>query len=169
MSLATSDAFMRNPKSFHSSPYRAATTDLERQNMRFVDHPSGISGDCWRVCLAIMLNVPWYTVEHFVYLSEITPDYNWWDRSVQWVQRKAHGWNIVELDVVFPVYAEPEKAPGKVILVGLSPRGDFDHAVIADAVTGDILWDPHPSRDGLVTRTAVYALIQDPIEEESAA
>ena len=46
-----------------------------------------------------------------------------------------------------------------IILNGGSPRGEFAHCVVADAATGDIVHDPHPSRDGITSITGAFALV----------
>lgn len=137
--------------------------DLSRQTQRFIGDiaSNGIAGDCWRTAVASLLHIPRETVPHFVQLDEVMPNYDWFLETLMFVRKKEPGWTLVCLDytsTVFPIYADPMNSPSRVILTGQSPRGEHRHAVLADAVTGDILWDPHPSRDGILDRQQVYVL-----------
>lgn len=45
---------------------------------------------------------------------------------------------------------------GRSIVIGPTKRGTGDHAVVGDG--GEIAWDPHPSRAGLVKVSRAYVL-----------
>jgi hypothetical protein len=146
---------------YKDSEYKTLDEDLGKQTQRFLGRvqDNGIAGDCWKTAIACLLHIPRETVPHFLQLEQVIPDYNWWDETVKFVQAKVPGWTLVSLvDTTFPIYTNPESGPQRVILSGQSPRGDFLHAVIADAVTGEMLWDPHPSRAGILTLEEVSVL-----------
>lgn len=127
-----------------------------RLTQTITDTNGPVPGDCWRTAIACLLDRddP-TTVPHFIAapLPEgETEDTStaWWDATVAYVE--AHtpdGITLVLLEPMFPVYLDPENAPRHVIATGPSPRGDWLHCVIVDAVTGELVHDPHPLRAGL--------------------
>lgn len=141
------------------------TLDLERQHQRYTDttaahlagDPDAVPGDCWRTALACLLGVPRDEVPHFVHLHpEEGPA--WWHASVAWVEEQCPGWTLVNIAPAFPVYLEPEAAPRRALLTGQSPRGDWHHVVVVDAITGGLVHDPFPGGGGVLTQTDVAAL-----------
>lgn len=122
---------------------------MRRHTQTILHVPGESVGDCWRTAIACLLDLDEPTqVPHFVAdYPEEGP--GWWYASVEFVERNMPGWTLENYDAQFPAYLEPEQAPQFVIVSGRSPRG-VPHAVIADAVTGEIVWDPHPDRTGLV-------------------
>lgn len=141
------------------------------QTQEFTNHGEGVVGDCWRTALACLLEIPRAIVPHFALIhKDDSEDDNhaWWWSSVQFVEKAKPGWTLVCLSPSFPVYNFPRTAPKRVVLTGKSPRGDWFHCVIADAVTGEIVWDPHPSHDGILSVIEVSALthIQKDVKDE---
>ncbi|MCB2412378.1 DUF4326 domain-containing protein [Demequina sp. TTPB684] len=126
----------------------------------FLHGESDVPGDCWRACIAGLTNAPLEVVPHFaqLYPDETTPA--WWYATVTWVEENAPGTTLVCIDPVFPVATQTEALPPVVIATGKSPRGDFMHAVLVDWVTGDLVWDPHPSRAGLAGPAIELAALQ---------
>lgn len=119
------------------------------------DPDNGVQGDCWRACIATILGLPRDTVPHFI------QDHGdeWLEATEEWLVANGHP-KLYHFPTRFPI-ADPLRP--LVILVGPSPRG-VAHGVVADATTGEIVHDPHPSRDGLVSRSAVYAFYEFPEE-----
>jgi hypothetical protein len=123
-------------------------------------------GNCWQACVASLLGLPLADVPHFVHEFHAGYSPNWWTATQDFVADHRPGWELRCLTATFPVYTADYRATGAappyVILSGDSPRGLCQHAVIADAVTGEIVHDPHPSRAGLLFLIDVCALV--PIE-----
>jgi hypothetical protein len=107
-----------------------------------------IAGDCWRVCIANLLDVPRVLVPHFVQLH----DTEWLEATQEWLTAK----HRVRLEVT----ALPADGAlfGRTIIIGGSPRGDHGHAVLGD-IEGNVLHDPHPSRDGLTHQSLVLKAV----------
>ena len=103
----------------------------------------GTPGDCYRTCLAILADTSYKQAPHAaLYLS-------WFNEARRFIQMNVPGSDLqcFDWDGSFDLYGDGQHR--LVIATGPSPRGDFLHCVIADAVTGEILHDPHPSRAGL--------------------
>ena len=116
---------------------------------RFADHgKDGMQGDCWRTCIAGLTGQPRDDVPHFVQMYADDKSLFWWNATVEYVEQHVDEATLVCLEPTFPVYIAPSPWP-VVIATGPSPRGDLLHAVLVDATTGDLVWDPHPSRAGL--------------------
>lgn len=127
---------------------------LEYPTQEFLHDPnSGTVGDCWRACIAGILSLPLEDVPHFAreYSESGEPEPEWWVKTVEFVEDFTDGYTIGCYSPTFPAYTDPRVASvwPLVIADGKSPRGDYLHAVLADANTGEMVWDPHPSRDGL--------------------
>ena len=101
----------------------------------------GRPGDCWKTCIASILDLPMEAVPHFV---ESKGD--WWAETRQFIDAATDGTK----EILW--WEHVPNAPHGIdyfIATGDSPRGDFQHAVIANS-DGQIIHDPHPSRAGLV-------------------
>lgn len=135
------------------------------------DTTGPVPGDCWRTAIACLLDRddP-TTVPHFIAAAlpegdDVDTSTAWWDASVAYVERCVpDGQTFLLLQPRFPVHAEPDLAHPHVIATGRSPRGDWQHSVIADARTGELVWDPHPSRAGLAGPIEDIAAIGTPLE-----
>lgn len=115
------------------------------------DAEAGVDGDCWRACVANLVGRARDDVPHFVAESEAEID--WLERTQRWL-RSNYGQELHYFAANYPI----EKTLSHyVIVVGRSPRS-VGHAVLADAATGDLIHDPHPSRDGLIDTTGVFVL-----------
>lgn len=108
----------------------------------------GIPGDCYRICVAILLDVPVASIPHFVMHRS-----SWWHVTRRTVREVRPGWDIeCFLPTPWPLWEEPSgiaECQRFAIATGPSPRGPFPHCIVIDSVTGDEVWDPHPSRAGL--------------------
>lgn len=133
------------------------------------DPDAGITGDCWRAGIANVLGVPLETVPHFV---RDYPDPEgatrsaWFDETCRWLSEH-HGVTALFYDVPEAIRAEcrlEESAFPLILLDGRSPR-DIPHVVVGDAITGEMLHDPHPSRAGLTTVTGAFVLVKEAIDE----
>lgn len=103
---------------------------------------SGQPGDCLRAAVASVLALPREDVPHFL---TVRTDGDWLQALVDWAC--ARGYDVQWQDPArWPV--DGDTPGGCVVAVGKSPRA-VHHAVVADAVTGALLHDPHPSRAGL--------------------
>lgn len=152
--------------------------DLAHQLQEYTDTTAAyeagedvVPGDCWRACLASLLEVPLADVPHFVYLYPVTDDADesdavralravygpdWWRESVAWVQQQRPGWTIAAWgwtagEPWSPFYGYgAEGAPSRVILTAPSPRGAWNHSVLVDAQTGELAHDPFPGGTGVL-------------------
>ena len=103
----------------------------------------GVVGDCWRACIASLLDLPAESVPHFM----LEPCYL--DATAGWPDQRGM---IFHIDV-FP--------PNELcIAVDRSPREGY-HSVIADGGALEdkvpkLVHDPHPSRAGLVHKDPRY-------------
>jgi len=101
-------------------------------------------GDCWRTAVACLLDLARpEDAPHFIVQED------WWGATVNYIEERMPGWTLVCLTPEFPVYQDTTRAPHLALATGLSPRGDWLHTVVVDAVSGNCVWDPHPSRSGL--------------------
>lgn len=109
----------------------------------------GVYGNCFQAAVASLLDLPLDAVPHFA-------AFEWWPQAVQlWA------WGRGLRMVGERTQTIPERA---CIVGGRSPRG-FAHVVVAEG--GVIVWDPHPSRDGLTT--VEDATWFEPLEEGAHA
>lgn len=143
-------------------------------------------GDCWRTCIAMLLDLPPEEVPHFVDLyydaDEFTTDR--WPAFVgtqvrvpRWAA-ECQAW-LRERGLEMSTYdGPPGDYTGFAIATGPSPRGDFSHAVVVYTVQMDIQhspdgtrldalpaeWrpaaDPHPSNDYLAGPPTEFAVIK---------
>lgn len=99
--------------------------------------PSGVPGDCVRASVASLLDLDPMKVPHFICQDDVRV----WHYALIGFAAE-HGYRIDRRAV-----GEDEPLPEFGLAIGQSPRG-VSHAVVA--VGGKVVWDPHPSRDGLV-------------------
>jgi hypothetical protein len=113
--------------------------------MTFVDqdilHAEGEVGNCLQATLASILGRPIEEVPHFALLGES----HWWDCLVGWLNLQGF-WVDYAPDTLIEKGA---RLLPLCWLSGESARG-FQHAVVGDSATGEMLHDPHPSRAGLL-------------------
>lgn len=94
---------------------------------------SGRPGNCLQAAVASLLDLDLDEVPHFIECGE---DEDWLERLVTF--GAGRGYRVV--------YRPDPVMFG--LAFGRSPR-DAAHAVVC--LDGEIVWDPHPSRDGLVS------------------
>jgi hypothetical protein len=98
----------------------------------FVGDPEGRLGNCLQACVASVLDLELEEVPHFVEFDD------WW--SIFWDFLHDQGCTVTRVSGL------AEKGTG--IGNGPSPRGlQYAHAVVVQ--DGKIVWDPHPSREGV--------------------
>lgn len=109
-------------------------------------------GDCVRASYAAILDLPWEAVPRFD-PAALRPGESQRDRERAWLASMG-----LALEEATP--DELDEVPlGLHLISGLSPRG-FGHRCVG--MGGHVVWDPHPSRAGLV---CVYNLgFLEPIE-----
>ena len=106
-------------------------------------------GDCFRACVASLLDLPLEDVPHF---ATFGVEGGWLLECRRWL--KERGLTIIFTD-------EPPPAGCLAIASGPTPRG-AEHAVVVRGQ--ELVHDPHPSRAGLSCATsAFYILPLDPL------
>jgi len=112
---------------------------MKEVNQRHKHDPdNGVSGDCWKACIASILEFPYEAVPDFQNGPsevEIQLDVHAWARHYGiWVYR----WDTPE--ELFP--------RGYSIAIGPSPRfKSTNHCCVA--LDGKVVFDPHPDKTGL--------------------
>lgn len=99
----------------------------------------GRPGDCWKTCIASLLELPAESVPHFVEMGD-----SWWDATQEFIQTQKADHELRWWEDIAAV----DDGGEYLIASGPSPRGNFQHAVIVDR-SGELAHDPHPSRAGL--------------------
>jgi hypothetical protein len=109
----------------------------------------GVYGNCLQSAVASALGLDLDAVAHF-------GSYTWWEPATRlWLRGVGLDWRMVG--------GIPQ---GRSIVVGSTKRGTGDHAVVGDG--GEVAWDPHPSRAGLVEVKRAYVLEPWPNGKPSA-
>jgi hypothetical protein len=104
-------------------------------------------GDCIRACVASILELPMEMVPNFVHTGE--DPYGLWKYALI-------GWLTVR-GVGLDCYLYDDEPPGRwCIIGGPGPRG-HQHCVVG--FNREMVWDPHPSGEGLVTAQDVWYLV----------
>lgn len=123
-------------------------------------HSETQMGDCWRTCIACILEVDRDTVPNFVELggpenAPGTDEGAWWEATLDFLE--PFGLQLIEWEID----AEHPWAPmSATILTGKSPRNSLSHSVVGFGL--EIVHDPHPTRaglDGPPKRVAVFIAI----------
>lgn len=116
---------------------------LREVTQRFLaNDPTGIPGDCVRAAVASLLDREPTSVPHFIAGSDIDSRV-WWYALKGWAAD--NGWAVTRTGLL--PRQENVPLPKFGIACGPSERG-VSHAVVA--VDGQVVWDPHPSRAGIL-------------------
>ena len=103
-----------------------------------LDDKGPIKGDCFRACVASIMELPIDALPNF---CSLPPD--WWERFGQWLRER--GWACVEVQLP-ATFAVPFDT--WVIFSGKGPRGVM-HSVVGELKYGSpsatLVHDPHPS------------------------
>lgn len=118
------------------------------------DDPTGVPGDCVSAAVASLLDCEPHQVPHFIAASDIDSRV-WWYALKGWAA--TNGWTVTRRGLL--PRQENVPLPTFGLACGPSERG-VSHAVVA--VDGQIVWDPHPSRAGILR-------VKEVIEFEPAA
>ena len=126
------------------------------------DPDAGTIGDCWRAGIASVLGIPIADVPHFLRDNpdqEGDTEARWFNATQRWLteRRLAVLWYDNPDAVRAECRGETSAFP-HILVDGYSPRG-VRHVVVGDAITGEVLHDPHPSRDGLTSVTGAFVLV----------
>ena len=129
---------------------------------------NGQIGDCWSCCIAAVLGVPRKTVPHFL---KDDPSGQRMDPDTQrWLNKR--GLVLIHVDgadLEYPRWAEESVPMLPVIAAGPTPRSKRmgqHHAVVM--LGREIVYDPHPSGDGLTWITDRYLIVRPGIDEVKA-
>jgi hypothetical protein len=109
-------------------------------------------GNCFSACIASIMHVPLADVPTFC----AREDEGWWTDFLEWLAPR--GMYALAL-----TYGHDRMIDGFHVLSGKSPRGDFMHSVVG--WRDKIVHDPHPSRDGLLSRDDCIILVPMDIGE----
>lgn len=148
----------------------------------------GIAGDCFRACVASILNLDYHQVPHVVHYGDgrhaddaeaddpLTEEHGglWWRRIRRWLRDRGMDiaswhWKQDNDSGHLELLRGDEPWRGDVILGGQSPRGPFKHVVVGRYWWSEgrphvrVTHDPHPSRDGLLTVEDV-SIVLDPYD-----
>jgi hypothetical protein len=130
------------------------------QGILHSEEPGARPGDCLRACFASIFDRSLLEVPHFAEADDADDD--WWELARGFVTRVTLGeyelkWFPPRPQIGGPGGISPDHA---VVLTGPSPRGPFNHAVVGDPRTMEMLHDPHPSRAGILSLDVVYAVVK---------
>lgn len=111
----------------------------------------GQIGDCLRAAVASVLgwekmdDVPHFATYGFGCADDDETRHGWWWALIGWCASLDPPCEVREVKVdCWSDFLPPDIA---YILSGPSPRGPWNHVVVA--ANGEMIWDPHPSREGL--------------------
>lgn len=100
----------------------------------------GVYGNCLQAAMASALGLDLDAVPHF-------GAFVWWDAAARlWLRGRGLDCSWVPASSGLP--------EGRCVVVGSSPRPTGRHAVVGDG--GRVVFDPHPSRDGLIQVQGAY-------------
>ena len=142
-------------------PDTAAFVDQEYLH----DPDNGVLGDCFRACIASVVGRAIADVPHFVRdypHDEDGAEARWFAETQKWLEP----FGVLALYYDNPVAVRAEhrsevSAYPHILIDGISPRfADLHHVVVGDAVTGEVVHDPHPDRTGLTRVTGAFVLVQ---------
>ncbi len=128
--------------------------------------PEKQRGNCVTAVVASLLDLPIEEVPNFVQDEvehEDDFDYYWWNCVLRFVKKHNHG--------VYYVQGRPEQThfplpePDEFYLVsGPSPRDPRIHHIVIFQ-NGEMVWDPHPDRTGLLSIDYDHMWTLRPLEE----
>ena len=104
-----------------------------------------IKGNCFQAVLASLLELPLDEVPHF---CQLCSDEDYWTEISRWLMPRGYLYMCIE-QIIVDKYAPFLLQTGHYYIVsGDGPRGHKHNCI---ACKGKIVFDPHPSNDGLVT------------------
>lgn len=121
---------------------------------------NGETGDCWRCCVAALLDVPVETVPHFLRDGRsLCADTQRWLNARGYALVYTPGGDY-PFGFSFPGWGGDQRAPIPVLACGPTVRTKkrgFHHAVVM--LHGELVFDPHPSNAGLIWTTEQYLIV----------
>jgi hypothetical protein len=122
---------------------------VDRDTFGFPSDGRPTVGNCFSACVASLLELPLSDVPQFM-----TGDDWWAETFLPWLA--AHGWWAA-----WWLLTDRPAPPGLYILTGHSPRRPEDRSKLHSVVARghDVVHDPHPSRDGVLTADDVVVLV----------
>lgn len=124
-----------------------------RDMLELHDPEKGMIGDCWRACIASILDLPCEEVPHFV-REEIEGKGHWMELTVRWLNGRGFGIVQCSRDGL-PKWISYGTL---MIACGPGPRHG-NHCVIMDQ-SGSMVHDPHPSREGILRDGDFYMIVK---------
>lgn len=116
------------------------------------DPVNGSYGDCQRAVIASLLELPISEVPHFLVESKGDTD-EYWDLLQAFLGKRGYVWMTLQPGQTAMAYGEHNSIYHEI--AGPSPRGNgITHAVVG--LQGQVFFDPHPSRAGLVGDPALW-------------
>ena len=114
----------------------------------------GKEGNCMQAAIASILELPLDEVPHLMLYSVD----DWWGKYEEWAKQLG----------LQPIGIDPNgdwKPKGWHLIIGGSPRGDFDHVVVGFA--GEPVHDPYPEGGCELTEVKAYEFFieLDPVRE----
>lgn len=107
-------------------------------------------GNCLQAAVASLIGWDMDDVPHFGrygYLSDEPDKHGWWWALVGFMDTCEPSFETLPLDEPPEPSDSVDDLFGMYLATGKSPRGEFNHVVVARG--GQVIWDPHPSRDGI--------------------
>lgn len=112
------------------------------------DPANGQFGNCMQACVASYLHRPLAEVPHFHHDGCATDVF--WDRVEDWLDTHNLYLSYAKQDGTFSIVSGP------------SERGTIHCVIMCD---DQLIWDPHPSRAGLVSVTYRFYLLPKPVDK----
>lgn len=121
------------------------------------ENPLSAPGDCWRCCIAAVLQIPAQSVPHFVANNG---GLHYESETQSWLAER--GFTLVRCKsrVQFPRMSGQPFSPLPIITCGPSPRSRSmgeGHAVVY--FDGELVYDPHPDDNGLTAVNEEYIVV----------
>ena len=134
--------------------------DLPKQTL-MVNREIGQNGDCWRCCIAALMQMPALELPHFLQLANDEGTHDCDQRTQAWLNERNH--ILIETDrITLPAhYKLRPKLP--YIACGPTQRSRSmgqHHAVIM--IADQLMYDPHPDNTGLTAVIDRYLVMPMP-------
>lgn len=137
---------------------------------QIIHNPPEQIGTCFRACIASVLEIDVDDIPHLEKMMYYKKAGYWKGKFYKWAYDLGYGVCEWELNFIhsFDDYPDAIAIPSDEILIasGRSPRHDSaNHSVVWK--DGEILHDPHPSRDGLASDPFIFTYIF-PLSQKSS-
>lgn len=99
--------------------------------------PDGRMGNCLQAAIASILDLDLDQVPHFAE-QDIKGGVYWWNALCDWAEKM--GYQVLDTP-------NKRSVSGYTLACGKSPRGYFNHIVVA--YDGETVWDPYPGGTGV--------------------